>query len=161
MKTSQNIKPVNFVGDSAKDNQTPAVSLIQCSHCKGPGHINKNCWYLLNNPKKLRLIRDTQRSIFNYPSVFFNYIIDNGSEISLVRESTIKLLGAKVQTSDILALSGLGTNIVYSKGRCKLQAVWPTVSFCVVADVLLLKNVDVILGWDVIGRPDLRVEKNC
>jgi hypothetical protein len=61
--------------------------------------------------------------------------------------------------------AGIGSQTVRSLGTCDLIATMETItleiSFAVVSDNTLPKDLDVLIGWDVIGRDNLRVEKNC
>lgn len=66
--------------------------------------------------------------------------------------------------SSARALVGFGTQVVYSIGSCDLIIVLPEItleiSFTVVPDDVMPSDIDIIIGWDVIGRPSLRVGKS-
>jgi hypothetical protein len=62
-------------------------------------------------------------------------------------------------------LSGIGARHVYSSGTCDLVAVLPTVTlevlFTIVADDTIPGNLSAIIGWDVIGRANLCIDKTA
>lgn len=96
----------------------------------------------------------------------FSYLIDSGADVSIIKHSVVKALNGIIQPNEsVRAFTGFGTQIVHAIGTCDLIIVLPTltleVCFTVVPDNVVPGNIDVILGWDIISRPCLRVEKNA
>lgn len=147
-------------------------SVPVCDHCKKIGHMEKNCWFKNGKPKKLMLVkrgRDLATSpiatlICNNKALTFKYLLDSGADVSIISKSAADRLDSPIQPAT-LCLSGLGDNIVYTIGTCKVIAVLPKATveilFTVVADNVIPENLDAVIGWDVIGRQHLRVEKNA
>jgi hypothetical protein len=94
----------------------------------------------------------------------FPYLIDSGADVSILCESAAIKLGAPI-TPEVRLLSGIGTRHVYSSGTSYLVAVLPTVTlevlFTIVADDTIPGNLSAIIGWDVIGRANLRIDKTA
>lgn len=95
----------------------------------------------------------------------FVYLIDSGADVSLIKHSVVKTLNGNIrQDGQVRAFSGLGSKAVYTIGVCDLIIVLPTltleIDFYVVPDFTVPGDVDVIIGWDVLSRPWIRVEKN-
>lgn len=94
----------------------------------------------------------------------FSYLIDSGAEESIIKHSVTKTLNATIKTDDKThVFSGFGSQIVYAVGVCDLITVLPMVTldirYAVVPDSVIPDNIDLIIGWDVISRPCLRIEK--
>lgn len=94
----------------------------------------------------------------------FTYLIDSGADVSIIKQSVVKTLSASIKTDDkVRAFSGFGTQLVYGIGMCDIITVMPNltldISYTVVPDSVVPANIDVIIGWDVISRPSLRLEK--
>lgn len=86
--------------------------------------------------------------------------------MSIIKHSIVKTLNGNIKPSEnVSAFSGLGARIVQTIGVCDVITVLPTVTleinFVVVPDSAIPGNIDVIIGWDVISRPCLKVEKNA
>jgi len=95
----------------------------------------------------------------------FAYLIDSGADISIIRHSVVNKLDGIINSNiDSFVFSGIGKEIFKSVGRCDLIIVLPKITleieFMVVPDSVFPDDIDVIVGWDVIGRPCVRVEKN-
>lgn len=96
----------------------------------------------------------------------FSYLIDSGADVSIIKHSVVKTLNSAIKPNhNTRAFVGIGSGVVYTIGVCDLIIVLPTltldISFVVVPDHVVPGELDLIIGWDVISQPCLRVEKNA
>jgi hypothetical protein len=157
---------------SKESERKRGVDYPTCDHCKRPGHTEGACWQKHGKPKNIMLFRRGRNLastpvatlLYDDKAANFPYLIDSGADVSILCESAAIKLGAPI-TPEVRLLSGIGTRHVYSSGTSYLVAVLPTVTlevlFTIVADDTIPGNLSAIIGWDVIGRTNLRIDKTA
>jgi hypothetical protein len=150
------------------------TSQSKCTFCNRSGHTEDVCRQKVKSrqPKTVMLMKRKRRLqmsplatlLCNGKALALQFLIDSGAEVSVITQTAARKLGTQL-TPDTRDFAGIGSQTVRSLGTCDLIATMETITleinFAVVPDNTLPKDLDVLIGWDVIGRDNVRVEKNC
>lgn len=164
-----------------RDEMPSKRARIICTNCKKLGHTEEQCFFKIGLPEKGRTSNVHEKAVnkvrmikgkrfynripvctaANDYQTIFTYILDTGSEISLVHEHVAIKLGATI-TNNETVLQGIGVGTTVTKGTCIINVIMTNITieieFAVVTDGTI-PDADALIGWDVISRPGLKLEK--
>ncbi|XP_044764435.1 uncharacterized protein LOC123320999 [Coccinella septempunctata] len=152
--------------------------VLLCNFCKRKGHLEKFCFAKRENANSLNktLIAKSSSKICQYPEgelkhndnfVQISYLIDTGSDISLVKESIAKKLNCDIVLKQKF-ISGIGNVLCKTIGTTYIlfykRGLAIEIEFNVVSDhIIPHTNIDALIGMDILREKDiqLKVDKNC